>query len=114
MLFDDATSIALRRALDGTALRQRVTADNIANVMTPGFAARRVAFEGALSEALRDGRPSAAQASISTSNDPARLDGNNVVLENETTALMRSGMQYQALAQAMTFKHTLMKTALMR
>ena len=112
MLFDDATTAALGRALDATALRQRVTADNIANVMTPGFTARRVAFESALAEAVRSGRPDTAQASITHTSAPGREDGNNVVLEEEMGSLMRSGLQFQAVAQAVTFKHSLLRTAL--
>ena len=37
-----------RCALDALSLRQRVIADNIANVNTPGFLAGRVQFEDAL------------------------------------------------------------------
>ena len=112
MLFDDAVSTALSRALDGTALRQRVSADNIANVMTPGFQARRVDFEQALSSAMRAGRPSTAEATVRTTADASREDGNNVQLEDETASLMQSGLQYQAVAQAVTFKHNLLKSAL--
>lgn len=111
MLFDDTVTTALSRALDGTALRQRVTADNIANVMTPGFQARRVAFEQALASALSSGRPGEAQASVTTSEAASREDGNNVVLEDETSSLMQTGLQYQALAQAVSFKHSLLRTA---
>ena len=111
MMFDDAVSTALGRALDGTALRQRVSADNIANVMTPGFQARRVGFEQQLAAAIRDGRPGDARAVIETTTTDSREDGNNVVLEEETSSLMQSGLQFQALAQAVSFKHSLLRTA---
>ena len=48
-LITDPTSTALHAALSGLAMRQRVTADNIANVNTPGFLAGRTDFESALS-----------------------------------------------------------------
>ncbi len=112
MLFDDTVTTALSRALDGTSLRQRVTADNIANVMTPGFSARRVEFEQALSSAMRGGRPQDVRASVTTSTAAAREDGNNVVLEDETAEMMRSGLQYQALAQAVSFKHSVLRSAI--
>lgn len=111
MLFEDATTVALTRALDATALRQRVTSDNIANVMTPGFTARRVDFERALGEAVRSGRPGSAQASVVPTSAAAREDGNNVVLEEELGGLMRAGLQYQAVAQAVSFKHSLLRAA---
>lgn len=111
MLFDDTVTSALSRALDGTALRQRVTAENIANVMTPGYQARRVDFEAALASALEGGRVDDVSPSVTTSAAAAREDGNNVVLEEETSSLMRSGLQYQALAQAVSFKQGLLRAA---
>ena len=39
----------------GLAMRQRVTANNIANIQTPGFHAGKVKFEGALQSALANG-----------------------------------------------------------
>ncbi len=112
MLFDDGVSLALHRALDGVALRQRVSADNVANVMTPGFTARKVAFEDALAGAVAAGDPELAEPTVTTTGAQAREDGNNVELEVETASLMRSGLQFQALAQAVSFKHSLLRTAI--
>jgi flagellar basal-body rod protein FlgB len=111
-MFDDGASLAIGRALDGVSLRQRVTADNIANVMTPGFQAQRVDFENSLASAISAGDPTAAQASVSETADASREDGNNVDIESETSSLMRSGVQYQALAQAMSFKFSVLHTAI--
>ena len=47
-MIGDVTSSALHSALSGLAQRQRVTADNIANLQTPGFLAGRVDFESGL------------------------------------------------------------------
>ena len=46
----DATMSALHAALSGLAQRQRVTADNIANINTPGFLAGKVDFESSLKQ----------------------------------------------------------------
>ena len=54
-MFDDVTSSALRSALAACPLRQRVIADNIANIETPGFRAGKVKFEDALRSAVADG-----------------------------------------------------------
>ena len=54
-VFDDVASQSLRVALSGLAMRQRVTANNIANIQTPGFHAGKVKFEGALQSALANG-----------------------------------------------------------
>ena len=51
----DAVGSALRSALDGLAYRQRVSANNVANVDTPGFTASTVDFEDSLRGALADG-----------------------------------------------------------
>lgn len=111
-MFDDGVSLALGRALDGVALRQRVSADNVANVMTPGFTAQKVEFEQALAGAVAAGDPEQATATVTGTGAQARADGNNVELEVETTNLMRSGLQFQALAQAVSFKHSLLRTAI--
>lgn len=44
----------LNRALDAYSLRQRVIAENIANIDTVGYRGKRVAFEEKLKESLAD------------------------------------------------------------
>ena len=51
----DVVASTLSTALDGLSLRQRVTADNISNIDTPGFTAATVDFESSLRSALADG-----------------------------------------------------------
>jgi flagellar basal-body rod protein FlgB len=102
---DDIVLPALNVALDGLAQRQRVSADNIANIQTPGFRARSVDFENALAAAL-EGDPSLDAQSLSGvvqdgfTGDPARQDGNNVSLERETLLGQKSNLQYQLLVRA--------------
>ncbi len=55
LIVSDAVTQVLRTALDGVSLRQQVTADNIANVDTPGFRATSVDFETSLRQATEDG-----------------------------------------------------------
>jgi len=111
-MFDDGVTVALGRALDSVALRQRVNANNIANAMTPGYQAQKVEFEQALAGAVASGDPSSAQASVVATGASSREDGNNVELEVEQGSLMRSGLQYQAVAQAVSFKDALLRTAI--
>ena len=113
-LFSDGVSRAIDQALDGVALRQRVVSQNISNAMTPGYQAQRVAFEGALAAAVRDGAPGDAQASVVPTGDFSREDGNNVRLEDEAALLMRSGLQYDAVVEAVNYRHKLYSTALSR
>jgi flagellar basal-body rod protein FlgB len=111
VLFDSVTSIALTSALDGLALRQRAIANNIANVNTPNYHAKRVAFEDALasSVAARDGRVS---ATTTASMEPTQLNGNNVNLDTETLSNVDTVLRFQFAAQAAGSEFTAVRTAM--
>jgi len=96
----DATTTTLHVALRSLAARQRIHAQNIANIETPGYTARRVDFEGALRRAVAAGRPTDATAAVTRTNDPATPNGNNVQIDQETLALSETGLRYQLLTQA--------------
>jgi flagellar basal-body rod protein FlgB len=111
-LFTDRVTAGLERALDGLAQRQRVTSANIANAATPGYRAQRVLFEDDLAAAMRaPGDPRAASISTVDAGTPARADGNSVQLDAEVAELQREGLAYQAVAQAVSFKLSLWRTA---
>lgn len=111
-MFDDVTSVALHSALRGLALRQRTIADNIANIETPGFKAGRAQFEEALKSALVDGRSPDVEASIATSLQPARLNGNNVNLDHETLSDLDTGLRYQLALRAVDAKFNLLRASM--
>ncbi len=111
-LFTDRVQSGIEHALSGTSMRQRVTADNLANAMTPGYAAQRVEFEGSLASALRAGRPETMATTVRSSTQAPKLDGNNVDVEEEVTEQLRTGLQYQALVEAATHKLALLRTAI--
>ena len=110
----DSVAAALGSALDGLALRQRVAADNVANMDTPGFTAATVDFEGSLRSALADGEMSEADVVPSTgvSAAPAGVDGNNVDLAGETMTAMQALFQYQLLTRAVGDRYSLITTAI--
>ena len=91
----------LHAALTGLSKRQRVTADNIANIETPGFLAGRVDFESALCRARRNGRRRrpTATATVARSLEPTRTNGNNVNLDEETLVATDTGLRYQLALQ---------------
>ena len=103
----------LRAALDGVALRQKVIADNIANVDTPNFRATSVDFESSLRAALDDGQfdPSELTVSSAATNTPVGANGNNVDLRKETLAAVQSQYTYQALTRAIGDRFNLVKFA---
>jgi flagellar basal-body rod protein FlgB len=111
VVLDSVSSLAMRSALDGLALRQRVTANNIANVNTPGFHARRVSFEDALARSVSMGGGSA-QATTETSLEPTRLNGSNVNLDTETLSNIDTVLRFQFAARAVEGPFTSIRTAL--
>lgn len=110
-VFESVTALALESALDGLAQRQRAIANNIANINTPNYHARRVSFEDALVRSVRagDGR---AIAGMERSLEPTRLDGNNVNLETETLSNIETVLRYQFAARAAEGQFSSLRTAM--
>jgi flagellar basal-body rod protein FlgB len=110
----DVTTSALHAALRGLAARQRVIADNVANIETPQFLAGRVDFESALASALAGGDDplSTVQPSIGRSLAPTGPNGNNVSLDNETLANTETNLRYQLVSTAVSDKFALLRTAI--
>jgi flagellar basal-body rod protein FlgB len=112
-MLDDVTSVALHTALSGLSLRQRVIANNIANIETPNFHARKVSFEQALGAAIANGDdPANVVPSVGTSLEPTRLDGNNVNLDEETVSSINTNLAYQLTLNAMNSKFNLLSTVI--
>jgi flagellar basal-body rod protein FlgB len=107
----DVTVAAIHSALNGLALRQRVIADNIANINTPGYHAKKVEFESALASAVSDGAGSV-DANVRSSLEPTREDGNNVNLDHETLANVDTGLRYQLMLRAMDGKFGLLRDSI--
>ena len=114
----DVTATALEQALNGQAARQRATADNLANVDTPGYRPRQVMFEDQLRNALatRDDPDTAdtvarVQPQSLTTDGPAlRRDGNAVDLEGEMVRLAESQLHYSALVKLLSHKLSMLKS----
>ena len=108
-----------RSALDGLSARQRVIADNIANVDTPDFKASKVTFEQSLKKAygqLKAGNPtmykvqngvagpdrdaiSVTPQTVTLQSTTRRNDGNNVDIDEEMLDLTNTNITYNALIQ---------------
>ena len=109
----DVTTTALHAALSGLAERQRVTADNIANINTPGFLAGRTDFESALRNSLSSGAaPSVSQGVVARSLEPTNTNGNNVNLDSETVIATETGLRYQLALNALDGKYSVLRSAL--
>jgi flagellar basal-body rod protein FlgB len=111
-VLDDVTMSALEGALNGLSARQSVIADNLANVQTPGFTARTVDFEASLRSALETGSDPHVAPTEGRSAAPARQDGNNVAVDDETVGLVQTGLRYQLMVEALNNKYGLLRTAM--
>ena len=102
MALFDVTQMALEKALSGAAMRQRVLADNLANVNTAGFKRSEVDFQSALANALNGETEPAALDTLTFTpqvegGTSVRADGNDVDVDAEMANLSENAVTYQAL-----------------
>ncbi|HUZ21445.1 MAG TPA: flagellar basal body protein [Acidimicrobiales bacterium] len=100
----------LNFALDSIQQRQQVLANNIANQDTPGFQASVVTFENSLSQALQGG--GTANAAIVPEGLQSGTNGNNVSLPAEMSLMSQTGLENQAVSNALTSEFTSLQTAI--
>ncbi|GER21639.1 flagellar basal body rod protein FlgB [Zafaria cholistanensis] len=110
-MFESLSISALTSALDGLSERQRAIANNIANVNTENYSARRILFEDALQASIErgDGR---IETATEISREPARQNGNNVNLDTETLSNIDTVLRYQFAANAVSGSFSSVRTAL--
>jgi flagellar basal-body rod protein FlgB len=113
-LLNDISISALHSALTGLSARQRAVSDDVANVNTPFFRARRVEFESDLKRAVETGENPASTVTpqVSLTNDPFGLTGNNVDLEAETLIGVETQMRYELALRATGDRFTLIRSAI--
>ncbi len=101
-----------KKALDASWLRQNILSENIANINTPGYKRKDVAFENLLEDYLSGARTSmttthpkhmgASQMGeariISEDQTSLRLDGNNVNIDTEMAEIAKNSIKYNAMA----------------
>lgn len=101
----------LAGALELHEERHRVIGENLANVETPGYRARDVAFHDALENAFAGEGAAAsrrAEAVVDTST-PVKLDGNSVDLDLETTRLADNAFRIVTLSRILAKKYAGLK-----
>ena len=112
-MFDDLSSSALRVSVAGLAARQNAIANNIANIETPGYQARKVNFEEALRGAVAQGKsPAGVTPSTQNSLEPSRLNGSNVNLDEETLSHIDTTMRYELTIRALDSKYGMLRDAI--
>ena len=110
-MFDSLTTTALTTALNGLSARQRAIADNIANVNTPGYQAKRIQFEEALAHSVGRGS-GVAEITTKVSLEPTNTEGNNVNLDTETLSNIDTVLRYQFAARAVEGEFNSARTAM--
>lgn len=111
-MIDDIATLTLQQAVAGLGVRQQVTANNIANLQTPGFTASQVDFESSLASAVVAGDPEQTAVTTTATTDPAGLNGNNVSLADEVVTATKTSLQESLLTGALTSEYGLISTVL--
>ena len=113
-MLDDVSIDALHSAMDGLQARQRAISDDIANVNTPYYRARSVAFEDDLKRALNSGdNPmETVEPSVLYSDAAGGLTGNNVDLDAETVLGAKTELSYELALRATGDRFSLLRTAI--
>jgi flagellar basal-body rod protein FlgB len=108
-------------ALKGTWKRNEAISGNIANVDTPGYKRKDVAFESLLSEALMTSSGKLDKSELAgiipkvttdRSSLSYRLDGNNVDIDSEMSYLAENQLKYNALINQVNYKFNWLKDAM--
>ena len=116
----------LSRALSAVTIRQEVISNNISNVNTKNYKAKKVSFEDAFKKALNGtggtlkitnskhlgfgGSLNEVQPEIVDNNETAmRIDGNNVDIDLEMANLAANQLMYNALIQQTNSKISTMR-----
>ena len=105
----------LEAGLNANSLRQRVVANNIANVNTAGFKRQAVEFETILADQLDTGKVnlSAIDAEITKPDlTPVKANGNNVEMEFEVGQLMKSASRNKAYIRMLHKRYSQLETAM--
>ncbi|HLH65875.1 MAG TPA: hypothetical protein VKV27_09235 [Solirubrobacteraceae bacterium] len=94
----DTTQLALESAMSGSALRQTLLTNDLANADTPGFQPQDVNFQGTLQSAMAAGQsPSSVQYTPYTVPGVVSADGNGVNAEQTSAELASNGLLYEEL-----------------
>ncbi len=105
-------SAILNKALDGLSLRSAATAQNIANVNSPGYRPVRVSFESELAAAAAKGEESVRSMPLKITEFDAgakaslRLD---LELDDQSETAMRYGALVDVLARELQLQRTIIR-----
>ncbi len=106
----------LSKMLDAAAMRQKIIAQNVANVNTPGYRRQEVQFDDQLAALLRrDEDMSATQLAprvSETAGLPERVDGNNVDIDMEMAELTENVIKFDTYSQILATRVAMLRSAI--
>lgn len=106
----------LEAAAQAAGFQQKVVANNIANLNTPGFRRQTLSFQAALGEAMREGKPvdmdQLSKAVVQTGKGPTNDRGNDVDLDVEIGELIKSGGRYKSCVRMLNRMYRQMEQAM--
>jgi flagellar basal-body rod protein FlgB len=99
MFFQDKSFRLMEAGASAAWLRQQLHTQNIANYDTPGYKAKSLVFEEALSQASSRGKGASALKVrvVEDNNTTIRPDGNNVDMDVESLSLYKAYVHYSML-----------------
>jgi len=84
--------------MSGSALRQTLLTNNLANANTPGYKPQDVNFQSTLANALATGQsPGSVQYTPYTVQSTVSADGNGVNAEQTSASIASNGLLYESL-----------------
>lgn len=107
---DALSSVILRKALDGLAMRQMATAQNIAGASSPDYRPLRVDFEDALRAASGEGDAAVDAMPLRFRTAP-RLPGAEPRTDLELATASETALRYSALVDVLGRQMALMRLA---
>ena len=109
----DTTQQALESAMSGSALRNTLLTNNLANVDTPGYQPEDVNFQSTLQSAIQSGSPiGSVNFQPYTSQQAVGPDGNGVSPEQTQAALAQNGLLYETLTQVAAQREHILQSAM--
>ncbi len=114
----DRTSHLLDQMIQGTSLRHRILAANLANVETPGYQAQDITFSRVLDAAQHPGFADPAPAVtmkatvVNDTETTARRDGNTVDLDRQMVKLAQNTQWHNAMLQILAGRLATIRSAI--
>ena len=113
-LFNNTTFNNLTHGLDYASTKNKVIANNIANVDTPDYKAKKVSFQSQLDEEmLKFDQKLTARINITENRGITyNHNGNSVDLDKEMAELSKNQLYYEALTERINGKFNSLRTVL--